>query len=597
MKSFSFFAAFAALFLAVSCTDRNPVPVDDYSQAPEINKDSTRFTCKRVSWLGGQNEYYDDIAFRADQIDGTVSDGPSVIFVDMSAANANLGNLIKSYDDGSVIIISNPDMKVVDNMMQRSGWYHMVPTTDDIALFAFSKNGAYAVHKPESITEIEGTTDLEPGTEATYGDEAEDLVSLAPDPYSDCDFTELSYYLGPFVEWVNRTTSGKINGDLDGYAMFSDQKNYNLELYVHHVALSGKDYIKGPYSVSVNYKYKPIYVFADQNYNPGDYYLFDASYVSETGKIFQGNDFTHKHGGITVHICGAFLRELNVLTYIDGDGNNPKFIAGSEPIPESDINTKNYSNTRGWNIGGGVTGGYSKKDGASISASFDWGVSNSNTVSYTVSDLGVRNNTYTDYEGHGAAPAWTFLGQNLPGPKGDKGFNGNTPEIARSTGTFHTSWVWYSGSHAEWDTEPLGDIVTVFNPVLGGAHNGLCVDGEKNTWKINEVVSRVRMVAPFRIPFGTARINNTFQDGAVISDVEVVDCQTGSVKFTSFGDFSQSKPCEFSVPEGKYDITLNVTGTDHKTVRYKISNPIQLKRRTAENDIYDIDASIRFIPE
>lgn len=596
MKKKDLYVIFAALLALVSCNDNINVPIDEYSEAPVIAKDSTKFLCQNVCWLGSRNEYYNDISFRTDFLNGNVTVNPSVIFLDMSAANANLKNLGKSYDNGSVIVVLNPDMEKVTRLMETSGWYHMYPSTGNIALYAFSSKGAYAIHKVETLTEIEGTTEAEPDAAATYDEEDAESGS-APDPYSSYDFNELGYYLGPFMTWVNDVTSGTVNSDLDGYALYTDQKNYNLELYVHKVALSSKDYIKGPYSVSVNYKYKPIYVFADQSYNPGDYYLFDATYITETGKIFQGEDFTHKHGGITVHIKGAFLRELNVLTYIDGDGSNPKFIAGFEPIPESDINTKEYSKTHSLNIGGGVTGGYSQKDGGHGDISFNWGVSNSNTVSYTISDLGVRNNMHTDYEGHGAAPSWTFLGQNLPGPKGDKGFNGGTPQIARSTGSFHASWVWYSGSHSEWNTEPLGDIVTVIDPVLGGAHNGLCVDGEKNTWKIERAEFRAKMVVPFRVPFGTASVNNTFKNGEILSDIVVTNSETGEEVYRSFGDFSSTKACVFSAPEGKYDITMNVTDTDRQTVKYKLINPIQLQRRKAEGDIYDIDSYIRFQPE
>lgn len=595
MKKIGLFIALAALFSAVSCNHNNPIPIDDYSQDPVIEKDATKFTCKNISWVGAKNEYYDEFASRSNTVSGTISESTSVIFLDMGATSANLGNLGKSYDNGSVIVVLNPQMDAVAKLMERSGWYHMYPSTDDIVLYAFSSKGAYALHKPQDATEVESEDELEQGTEAGYEYDAKDIADGA-DPYADMDFSEIGYYLKPFVEWVNGVTSGTANEDLDGYAIFTAQKNYDLKLKVHKCLWSDTDYIKGPYTVSVNYKYKPLYIFADQSYAPGDYYIFNASYISETTDIFKGDDFTHKHGGITVHITGAFLRELNVVTYIDGDGTSPQFIQGFEPIPGSDINTKDYSKTHSWNIGGGVTGGYSKQEKGKVEAEFNWGVSNSNTVSYSVSDLGIKNTYHTDYQSHGAAAAWSFFCQNLPGPKGDKGFNGDTPTIAKSTATFPTSWIWRSMSHPEWDDKPLGEIVTVINPVLGGAHNGLCVDGEKNTWKLEPAEFRAQMVVPFRIPFGTARINNSFKDGEVLSDIVVTDVETGDVAYKSSGDFNQSKPCEFSVAEGQYDITMKVTGTDRVTTDYKLINPIDIKRRTSENNIYDIDAYIRFAP-
>lgn len=581
----------------VSCKDDVPVPIDYDLENPEIIKNDSKFKCPNVSWISGSNEYYDEISSRTSSMSSNISGNTSIIFMDMSAASTNICNLGRSYDNGSVFVIFNPQMDQVVNFMQKHGWNHMYPTSGDLALYAISSKGSYALHKPILQSEVEGTTEVEPGTEFAYLYGEEDVKGSVSDPYEGYDFNDIGYYLGPFVNWVNEVTSVKAEEDFNGYALYSEQKTYNLKLRVHKCLWSDPDYIQGPYSVSVNYKYKPMYVFADKTFNPGDYYLFDATYISETSDIFKGNDFTHKHGGITVHICGAFLRELYVLSYIDGDGTNPKFISGFEPIPESDINTKDYTKTHQWNIGGGATGGYSNKEKGNGSISFDWGVSNTNTVSYTVSDLGVSNNMHSNYEGHGAAAAWTFAGQNLPGPKGDKGFNSDTPLIARSSGIFHTSWVWHSGSHKEGDKSSIGNLVTVINPVLGGAHNGLCVDGEKNTWKLDEVRFETEMVVPFRIPFGTARINNSFKNGEVISDVIVTNIETGEVVFKSSGDFGPSKPCEFSAAEGTYDIAMNVTDSDKNVVKYRLINPIQQQRRKVEDDIYDIDGYLRFQPE
>lgn len=593
----------------------------------ETKEDATKFANTPVVWMGISDEYASNIASRAASIKSELAENDLIIFATVDKIKSNIELIKKAYDKGAAIIVVKPVMSEVVDLLVDNGWKHLFPSNDEAPLFyAFSKKGAFALRKPIKCTPETVETDV-PGAEATITFKDEDVNGAAPS--NEFDFDKPGLILKPLVKWINGVVEPRTKAytTSDGETCsFEDVLTWQCDLFVHHVAASSDDRIKGIYQAGVVYVYKPLYVQKiSEGSVYGDFYQFQAEYSSNTGDkstggVWYGDDYVNKHGGISVHITGAFTRNISFTTYINGDGTYPYFYCA--PQPTTDNNKVNYTETESFNIGGGVTGGISSTDGtqmgkpmqtetANLSASFNWGYSQTSTVQKSVSDVSVTNRSSHDYDHHGAAAGWKFIFGNLPKPDGDKGFNWDCPESAHSWQSFPTQWVWNSQSHAEGTFDSLGDLVTVIEPVLGATHNGLCVDGQQNTWELGAQTLKTRLAVPNRISFGTAKINNDLDAKYVMHDIVIKSISDNPevepvTVFEDKSDYPYGSGVSFSLPVGKYDISFVMYNKETKThEKYVLDDtdpyysyyPYVMEKRVREDDVKLLDISVRFKKE
>lgn len=200
--------------------------------------------------------------------------------------------------------------------------------------------------------------------------------------------------------------------------------NFEEEDYeVAHISCSDADYLSGSGNVCVSYDVYPVHAFEGQT-SSGDYY-----YVKMRSQVNSNGMYTPtkkcSHGGVWVHKQGFWLKEYGLsTTMVDEDGTQVgQFPFDGWPQPKTTQGSTSYSYTSGleWNIGGGVTGGASKKDGAEFNVSVSGGVSVSNSTTETreVGDIAISNNS-TQNEA-----SYNYMLMNLPNDDNIRNWDGH----------------------------------------------------------------------------------------------------------------------------------------------------------------------------
>lgn len=604
MKKFFSIMMFAA-FLAgmASCSKGNIEPTAKVIKGEIKESETTLYG--NYSWLGPEKD--DHAVFSSFSSLASDSENAAIIILDGTALEANKDILNKHYNNNRIIILCDPDFSVYNRIAGEFGWPVVSNDNEESELFAFSLAGTCDLLTPEQPIIIDNPEIL-PGSDEdltipTATPNEEGIIEKYETPSFE-EITTLENIIGPFINAVNSLfvvlDGTKANGSPDLAKYVSDFKAITIpvKLCFAETALSDKDYVTGNYQVGFRYKYEPLYAYQGQN-SSGDYYIMNVTYESYTGSVFTGEDAERSHGAVSLYYTGAYLRSFGVRTYIKAiTGTNdgkPVFIQGHEPIPGTDIDAKDFSETRSWSIGGGVTGGWnwSKGGGGNLSGDFNWGISRSSTVSYKVMDLSVSNTRLIDTNGDNAQ--WTFTCNNLPQKNGKRHITKPCPKIARTTAAFQTNWIWHMNKYSDGDTTSVGNMIAEFHPILGISRNGFWYKYVNYQYDLGVKSVAVKMVVPNRIPFGTIRVKNTFTDGTVISDIVVKEYPSGTEPvYTSYGDFSASDQCEISLRPGKYSISFKGTkGPEISTYTLK-DNYFEIKKRQNDLDVATLDAISRF---
>lgn len=585
----------------------------------KITKDLTSFDVITACWLSGDVSKFQDLYSKAAFQDGASNIVADLVVTETRDIETNAEYLDCVYEDGGVILILEPDLKQLGELMSKNNWDQVIPAEgEDVLIYAFCRNGAYALNRigEKIVVNEKDVVDVPFEQDDDKEDVSDDIDSLFSDgdsyedPAKDIDFTELGYYIAPFTRWVNENvglTSSIDESSADFKKSFQHQYTYNCDLYVYRCSRgSDEDRIKGNLPIVARYDIQPYYIYPGQVNTAGDYYMVKANYSCEMdipGGVFQGHDRVKEHGKINVHICGAYLRNLNVKTFVDTGSKDYgfAFLADGTPKPTTDINTVNYSHTTEHSVSAGVSGGGGKTWGSTdqkswrLEGNLHYGWKHSNSISYSVRDLTVKNVSSSVR----ATAAWKFICNNLPKPKHQSEFSGKVPYIACSTVLLDASWIWHADSD-EWGVKSLGKITTEFSGTLGACCNGWAVWSKIRSYDLSAKKISSELIVPNRLPFGTMSFDNRFKGDTVVTNISVVYKGNHGKQeeiFKSTGHFSQTNPCVCNLPEGPYEVKLDVVDVNGKSKTFKSKRQISVARRRSETDIQHCTVSNAFFEE
>ena len=619
---FSFIcAAIICMLGIVSCT-KEPLDQPETKIIKETIDEGDLDFLSEVFWLGPDYEDKEVFIDRAEMAPDIES--ASIVVLTGTALEANKDIVDEAYRNSKVIILCDPDFGVYNRIAETMGWPITSNDDEKSELFAFSLAGTSNLLTPKEPIVIDDPEIL-PDSDSDLP-----LPELVPneegviEEYEAPDYEEiikLKYLIDPFVERVNAlfvdldcaTKSFESDDDHDVYGtvkrtgLHSVVFNYSLRLRFAQTAASLNDYLHGIYQSVVRWEYLPAYSFGNQN-TVGDYYIMKLSYESHPEKAWYGDDLVRTHGAVDVHYTGAFLRTLDVKTYIEtsqsGKKTLPTFVPGYTPLPESTVNCTSYSKSRGWNIGGGVSIGAEGNSEAAKGKgelSFSWGYSNNETVSFSLPDMQVENHSFSDANGEGAG--WTMLCQNLPRKSGVRNIT-TCPSIAKSNAILRTNWIWHIDKYDEGSKESVGDMVIEVHPTLGIARNGFWFKFVNYSYDLMPLRFSIPLKAPNRVSFATLSFRNTIPNVVIKNLVvtDVTDQKNKKVVYESSGDLLQYNPDEKNALEinlalRKYTITFK--GTNSRT---GVTNTYVLKdgfytiskARSGENDVIIMDAATNF---
>ncbi len=604
---FSFICVAICILGIVSCKKEQFIQPETKIIKETIEEDDLDFLSD-VFWIGPDYEDKEVFLDRASLAPDIAS--AAIVVLPGTALEANIDIVDQAFRDSKVIILCDPDFSVYNVIADTLGW-PISGYDEKSELFAFSLVGTHNLRTPEDPIVIDNPEILpDSDSDLTIPDVIPNEEGIIEE-YEEVDFDELiklKYIIEPFVERVNAmfvdldcsTKAGNTDKNSD-YEYGGDTFTIPVELLFAETTSSKKDYVKGNYQCSVRWKYLPLYSFGNKS-TSGDYYIMNLSYESHSGEAFEGEDVIRSHGAVDVHYTGAFLRSLDVKTYIKASETVkpeqlPRFIEGHTPLPETTLECKNYSQTRGWNIGGGVSRGVEASDDPKVKyeSNFSWGYSNSSTVSFNLSDMKVED--YHTNTGDGAMARWKMVTQNLPKKKGVRNIT-SCPSIAKTTSSLHTNWIWNVQRFGDGSTKSVGDMIIEVNPVLGIARNGFWFKYADYSYPLSGQSLKVRLKAPNRTPFATIRFNNTIEN-VVIKDLVVKDVnkKRNNIVFESSGDLLPGKALDINLALGKYSMTFKGTNSKTRVINTYVlgDNSYEVKKaRTADDDIVDLDVNSRF---
>lgn len=339
--------------------------------------------------------------------------------------------------------------------------------------------------------------------------------------------------------------------------------------------------------VTVSYDIYPIHVYEEET-GAGDYYFMDMTANVANDRMFQGK---HSIGTsffpVRLRYCGAYAKSFRVnSTLINSDNNEEvsgvSFPAEGFPFPETIIKQTNYSKTKSFNIGCGVsaklggekghegsteTGGVNGGGSLSVNAGWSW----SDTKSWTEKDVDVQNKTYN------STASWELAYNELPEFKfsEDCGFDLGRSWAYRSSMQLHGAWVWYVPDMPDdTDAKPFRIKVEAEGNYGFMKFWGTKADLDTYSWtcKFSEIKPMPKMV---NFKAGNLVLKNNFP-GKYISNIMVYNSK--GQPLVPAARFQNSYPAGTDIKLGAYKCAEDLMvkfKMDGKTYKYTLNQYVK----------------------
>ena len=573
------------IVLMGSCSTEEDVPTwsDHFQEAGlVVSFDDEQFSSP-VAYLGGL--YQADESWIRARAANVLTDSPAaaeVLILHSSAIDEHLDILREAYASGKTIIVGQPDIEKLKVMRDTLGWNFILPHELPSASCAigFCKQSSILLTPPYYIDE-DGDWALQ---DKSVFESARALMQFIQRVKEGrANLTRSSVACGGLDEKINTMTY-----DIP-YSCYKD------------VSLRGR-YLRIFKSANISYSVYPCYVPEGVRGN-GDYYtvkavatnfaptMYEYAKPSEGGKpeVPVGNyPYAHywpreySYWG-DCQFRGPYNTRMDVTIHAENPADM-LFTTEGRPIPGTDIDTKHFteSSTFSWNVG--VAGGFSESDGVSVGLNVGFGGSKTNTVSYSVSDLKVVNNSdnsTVDYD---------FIYQNLPEKDDDfDNYESQMPSICKSTADFEMAWEWTSTIHKDNDgyVIPLvtgmtmGVTLWARDKASGIWHNYM--EDYSMSWKDTNTT----LLELARVPVGCLRINNKAQTGEILYDIKVYDSATGEAVYEGTNNVGMNEYFEVLLPQKNhsYFVSMGVGKNSYdKVTFYSYDTEITLPLALSDTD-------------
>jgi hypothetical protein len=369
-------------------------------------------------------------------------------------------------------------------------------------------------------------------------------------------------FLNSFTSWVNGQFASlpPLNAEpKDVRTLFSSQQLTHTFKFNLHVEEGNYKTLDESGSIDVNMVIYPLYAFADQGSNVGDYYIVSATVTAHNRDVYAGN-VTKKHAGVYVRRCGFYMMDMNMKADIvladDDERVNPihipgsTFAAGGSPVPLTSQGATSYTSGFSWSLGASV-GGKVNMSGPEVSSTYNGGVTFSNSSTRSISDVNITNNSnppQTDF---------TYLFQNLPKYAAKVAIT-DPPLIAVNNATFYQDWVWrIPEAHDDFNGLAYSIFLTI------GGHYGSChfytttIDFRVSSTEIKTNARCFRLTPPNRTPTGMLTLHNSSTEFDNLTATNIRVTKSGTTT-TLPGSISPGQTQEYNLPTGTYRIDLQM---------------------------------------
>ncbi|MDE6297475.1 MAG: hypothetical protein K2L89_06465, partial [Muribaculaceae bacterium] len=470
-----------------------------------------------------------------------------IIIVENGSVRENEDLLSEAYRKGTLIVVFNPDSKVMSDWSDRNDAFYAGPdTNEECSVYGFNNRGTY--------------------------------YSLQGKDFIDDDDVPLFY----LCKWLNVVCGSRMQGsDLRS----KDIRKRFAEQSITHtfkISLDEKEIVDGHWAnasqlnltttANVTYNIYPIHVF--DGAATGDYYAVEAEMTLHNAAVNNGS-WVRRRGSEETQLTGFYLKSCDVTAELLRKSNGVlsesathSFAEGAQPSPVSTADAAMYNPGFKWALDATVSGGIpDSKDNYKLTAFNNWTWDNSADAS--LPGVEVKNNNSA------SNVSYTLMVNGLPGVTDNLAVTA-VPDIASGDVTFKYSWIWHIGDVNETSDDRFYMQVAV-NPVYLAYQwitGGKMTIGEfKNAVPESKSIFRFPLAAPNRVATGSAMIRNSSQESYYIGDIkfwrnrttenepDIIVPQTISTSTATGG--SGVNGIMLIIPAGEYTI---------KGVRYSMEN-------------------------
>lgn len=348
--------------------------------------------------------------------------------------------------------------------------------------------------------------------------------------------------LNGLVSWVGDVNSANSSGEdlLQSFHLYSSY-NYDFDKEIRtnknkKIRKTGNGSFEQYYSIIPLYAYK-----SDKSNYVGDFYLIDATFSVNSGKMYSGFKYAD--------YMGFFLTGYKVnISLADADGKEVTASFNQVPSPSTTINSTTYTSGISWSFDAGLSGG-SRSTGASLNT----GCSCSTSKTRVIRDLAIRDNS--DADGN---VSYTLEIKNLP-----TNAMKDSPAISRGSFDFHRGWVWSVANTAEADTTTHYRMKVTLSDLNYRTICHAAMEPIQN-WPIDKQEFLIDLPVPNRIPYGKVKFVNSEKD-KYMTEIVFTDAKNSSKVYRdqSGSAYSYQQSYEASLPEGTYNVRYKLSGTTY----------------------------------
>ncbi len=479
-----------------SCSKNDDIINEEFEDFDSSNKDLNQETIEvsfPAALIGNLGESEEDLRKSFTNI--VDPQKAKIIVIDSRSINDNDEILLNAYNRDAIIVVLNPDGKVVEEWSDNHDIFYAGPEENEsCSAYGFNGRGIYYSARNRIVID-------------------DDDVPL--------------FHL---CSWVNEVCSKRYSAaDIRSKDI---QKRFTPQSITHTfpIKVDEKKVVDGHWApagqlalnttASVTYQIYPIHAY-DGN-STGDYYAVEAEMVLHNAPMNNGT-WSRRRGEEIMQLSGFYLNRCevtaNLLRKSNGqfvESTSHQFADGASPRPASTMDAATYDPGFNWNLPATVTGGIpDNKDCYKLTAFNDWTWNNSNSIELP----GVAIQNIED----ASNVKYTLAINGLPGAT-DNLVVTAVPDLATGDLTFKYSWIWYVPDMDENSTDKLYMQVGV-NPVYQ-AYQWI-TDGKMTLEEFENAVPesvslfRFRLTPPNRVATGSAIIRNTSQDSYYIRDIKL----------------------------------------------------------------------------
>lgn len=510
----------------------------------------------------------------------TAQDADIVVVGNMMLDNLKLA-VREAYENGKFILVAHAQIKDIQKIKDEYGWKFTLPSTQpEQCMIGFAPH-ACCLLEPPAYTDKTGAGNTPTLTCFQF---------MRP----------LNNFIKRWMQKAKAETKSSIKAP--GLNM-DDDVFANPFQFVADVSVRVKDrvtYYRVYSNVDVQYNVVPCYLPEALSDKHGDYYIVKTSVAHDfpTAYIYGNNDpevsvsgearyFDKEESQEKMKIMGPYKTDLKVEFVADAEGNDVyEFGNGGYPVPATTIGQTTYDNKETFTVDGGISGGYSSSEGGGyVNAELGFTATKENTVSSTVTDLSVTNNSVTST----GNVAYDFKYNNLPNEFQDP------TEISKSLSTFEMAWIWKTKS-----SKGKKDYETGTFPILTKVTSEVRMNAEEIYWGQEKYATNTTSFSatlnrsfadPKRTPVGCLQINNKCSDtpltNFILYDIHVFDASTDKEVYSTESSVGRDESFEVLLPQKDrtYYVTLSMGASQKTADEYTSSNKaISLGLLKSESD-------------